>query len=265
MTPAERLRLDIVIPVYNEGANILRTLQSLARETKTPLRVLICYDREDDDTLPAIRDNRDTLGGLAIEFVRNRGKGAHGAVLSGFAASEAAFAIVLPADDDYNAVIIDAMVTHAETGCDIVCASRFMPGGSMVGCPWLKASLVRVGNFTLYHLARLPTRDASNGFRLFSRRVMDDVAIESDRGFCYSIELLVKAHRLGWRIGEVPANWFERRQGSSRFQVLNWLPMYLRWYFYAFATTYLGRTARDVRLVTPAPAQNSDLGGKNSS
>lgn len=243
MKPAERPRLDIVIPVYNEGANILRTLQSLVREVKTPLRVLICYDREDDDTLPAVRNNRDALGGLAIEFIRNRGRGAHGAVLTGFAASQAPFALVFPADDDYNAGMLDAMVTQAEAGCDIVCASRFMPGGSMVGCPWLKATLVRAGNFTLYHLARLPTHDASNGFRLFSRRVMDQIPIESDRGFCYSIELLVKAHRLGWPIGEVPANWFERKQGASRFQVLNWLPMYLRWYLYAFATTYLGRRA----------------------
>jgi dolichol-phosphate mannosyltransferase len=248
MTMAAPPRLDIVIPVHNEGANILQTLRSIARDVKTPLRVLICYDREDDDTLPAIRNNREAFGELAIDFVRNRGRGAHGAVVAGFAASEAPFAIVFPADDDYNAVIIDAMVARAETGCDIVCASRFMPGGSMVGCPWLKALLVRAGNFTLYHLARLPTQDASNGFRLFSRRTLDEIAIESDRGFCYSIELLVKCHRLGWKIGEVPANWFERKHGSSRFQVLRWLPAYLRWYAYAFATTYLRRPARTVRL-----------------
>ena len=94
----------------------------------------------------------------------------------------------------------------------------------MVGCPWLKAVLVRAGNFTLYHLARLPTHDASNGFRLFSRRAVSEIPIESSQGFCYSIELLVKVHRLGWRIGEVPARWFERAHGSSRFQVLKWLP-----------------------------------------
>jgi dolichol-phosphate mannosyltransferase len=245
---AAAARLDIIIPVYNEGANILRTLQSIARAVTTPKRVLICYDREEDDTLPAIRDNRAALGDLAVEFVRNSGRGAHGAVLSGFAASHTPFAVVLPADDDYNAVIIDALVARAETGCDIVCASRFMAGGSMVGCPWLKALLVRAGNFTLYHLARLPTRDASNGFRLFSRRTMDEIVIESERGFCYSIELLVKCHRLGWQIGEVPANWIERTSGSSRFQVLRWLPSYLRWYAYAFATTYLKRPARTVRL-----------------
>jgi len=118
----------------------------------------------------------------------------------------------------------------------------------MIDCPWLKAVLVRAGNFTLYHLARLPTRDASNGLRLFSRRAIDEIAVESDRGFCYSIELLVKCHRLGWRIGEVPAHWFERRQGSSRFQVVKWLPAYLRWYFYAFATTWLRRPPHTVRM-----------------
>jgi dolichol-phosphate mannosyltransferase len=245
-------RLDIVIPVYNEGAIIMRTLESIVRGVTTPSRLLICYDRDDDDTLPVIRGNRAALDTLAVEFVRNRGRGAHGAVHSGLLASQAPFVIMLPADDDYNAGIIDSMVQLAESGCDIVCASRFAKGGSMVGCPWLKAALVRVGNFTLYHFAGLPTRDASNGFRLFSRRVIDDIAIESDRGFCYSIELLVKCHRLGWRVDEVPANWIERRQGGSRFQILEWLPLYLRWYAYAFATTYLRRSPRTVRMARAA-------------
>jgi hypothetical protein len=153
-----------------------------------------------------------------------------------------------PADDDYNAGILDAMVAKAAQGCDVVCASRFVRGGSMVGCPWLKAALARAGNFTLRHLARLPTHDASNGFRLFSRRVIDTIAVESDQGFCYSIELLVKCHRLGWRIGEVPAQWHERAHGASRFRVLKWLPAYLRWYRYAFATTFLRRGPDTVRL-----------------
>ena len=248
MTSAEPPRLDIVIPVYNEGGNILRTLGALKRAVTTPFRVLICYDREDDDTLPVIRDNRNAIGAMDIAFVRNKGRGAHGAVVTGFAASSAPFALVFPADDDYNATIVDAMVRQAEAGCDIVCASRFMAGGGMHRCPWLKAVLVRIGNFTLYHIARLPTHDASNGFRLFSRRVTNTIAIESTRGFCYSIELLVKCHRLRWRIGEVPAQWYERAHGTSRFQVIKWLPDYLRWYGYAFATTYLRRGADSVPM-----------------
>jgi glycosyltransferase involved in cell wall biosynthesis len=70
--------LDIVIPVYNEGRNIVATLAALAREVKTPARVLICYDHAEDDTLPAIRANPQAHAGLPVEFVRNAARGAHG-------------------------------------------------------------------------------------------------------------------------------------------------------------------------------------------
>jgi dolichol-phosphate mannosyltransferase len=243
-------QLDIVIPVYNEGKNILATLGALARDVKTPARVLICYDLPDDDTLPAIRDNPQAHAGLAVDFIRNQGRGAHSAVMAGFAASTAPFILMFPADDDYNAAIIDRMVALARTGCDIVCASRFMPGGTMIGCPLLKAVLVRTASFTLHHVARLPTRDASNGLRLFSRRVIEGITIESDQGFCFSIEMLVKVHRLRWRVGEIPAQWIERQQGQSRFRLLKWLPAYLRWYAYAFATTVLRRPPGTVALKT---------------
>jgi glycosyltransferase involved in cell wall biosynthesis len=246
--------LDIVIPVYQEGGNIARTLAALATAVKTPARVLICYDSPDDDTLPAIEQNRHRFAELPIALVRNGGIAAHGAIMSGFAASTAPFVIVYPADDDYNAGILDAMAAKAEQGAAIVCASRFIPGGGMVGCPWLKAIVMRTANWTLFHLACLPTRDASNGFRLFARRVIERIPVESERGFCFSIELLVKCHRLGWPVAEVPARWFERRYGTSRFRVLQWAPDYLRWYFYAFATTLLRRPAATVRLRgEPAP------------
>jgi glycosyltransferase involved in cell wall biosynthesis len=241
-------RLDIVIPVYNEGSNILATLAELRRQVRTPCRILICYDRPEDDTLSVIKDNPSAVEGMAIEFVLNRGRGAHGAVTTGFAASQAPLVMVYPADDDFNGAIVDEMVKKGGEGADIVCASRFIPGGCMVGCPWLKAVLVRAAAFTLYHFARLPTHDATSGFRLFSRRVINGIVIESDRGFCYSIELLVKCHRLGWPVDEVAAKWFERRQGQTRFRLLGWLPAYLRWYRYAFATTFLRLPANSVKL-----------------
>lgn len=231
--------LDIVIPVYNEGGNIVSTLRSLKQQVRTRARVLICYDMPDDDTLPAVRNNPDAYAGLAVEFVQTKGRGAHAAVMTGFSASTAPYVLVFPADDNYNAPILEDMVSLARRGCDIVCASRFMRGGSMVGCPLLKSVFVRSGNFMLYHFARLPARDASNGFRLFSRRTVDTIEVESSKGFCYSIELLAKVHRLRWKIGEVPAQWFERKHGKSRFKVMEWLPAYLRWFMYPFATTYM--------------------------
>ena len=242
-------QIDIIIPVYNEGPNILATLNALSRDVKAaPVRVLICYDHDEDDTLPAVRNNSDVYARLKVAFVRNPIGGAHGAVMAGFAASTAPIIVAYPADDDFNAGILDAMADLMRGGCDIVCASRFMPGGSMQGCPLLKAVLVRVAAFTLNHGAALPTRDPTSGFRMFSRRVIDQIEIESNQGFCYSIELLVKAHRLGWRVGEVPALWFERQHGTSRFRVLKWLPAYLRWVRYAFATTFLRRSPATVVL-----------------
>ncbi len=241
-------QLDIVIPVYNEGSNILATLGALAKEVRTSSRALICYDFEGDNTLPAVRENPTVHAGLDVTFVRNPGRGAHAAIMAGFAVSTAPIVAVYPADDDFNAGIIDRMVALVREGCDIVCASRFLPGGTMEGCPWLKAALVRTAAFTLHNFAALPSRDPTSGFRMFSRRVIEKIEIESNEGFCYSIELLVKAHRLGWRVGEVPARWFERKHGTSRFRVLKWLPAYLRWYRYAFATTYLRRPPHTVAM-----------------
>ncbi len=241
--------LDVLVPVYNEGANIRRTLEVLFQSNRVPFRVHICYDRDNDNTLPELEKCPEPMRDR-IHLIKNEGKGAHGAICTGFRRSTAPAVVVYPADDDYNPGVLDLMFHKwKDEHCEIVAASRFIPGGCMVGCPWLKATLVRCAAFTLYHLAGLPTHDPSNGFRLFSRRVLDQFPIESTAGFVYSIELLVKAHRAGWKIGEVPAQWRERITGSSRFRVMKWLPAYLHWYFYAFATSYFGRKMKPMDSV----------------
>jgi dolichol-phosphate mannosyltransferase len=244
--PAMGEELDIIIPVYNEGANIVRVLESFRDHIRTPFRILICYDRDEDDTLEAL-DGMD-LHGLDVQLVKNHGRGALGAIVTGFEESRAEAVVVFPADDDYNAPNLDRMIEKFREGCQIVVASRFIPGGCMIGCPWLKATLVRTSAWALHHLAGVPTHDSTNGFRLFSRCVLEAIPIESSVGFAYSIELLVKCHRLGWKIGEVPVSWHERKAGQSRFRVLRWLPQYLKWFCYAFATTYLLRGPSSVML-----------------
>ncbi len=237
--------LDIVIPVYNEGENIIPVLESLARGVRTPYRVLICYDHEDDTTLHALRGWGQDRG--EVIRVKNPSRGPHSAVLAGFRASRAPAVLVYQADDTFNSGIVDALYAKFLEGNDLVAPSRFIPGGTMQGAPFLKAFLVRTAAFTLSRFAMLPVHDPSNGFRLFSRRLIREVEIESSRGFTYSIELLAKCHRLGWGTAEIPAQWFERTGGKSRFKVLAWLPAYLRWYFYAFATAWLRRGPGTVR------------------
>lgn len=246
--------IDVVIPVFNEGNNITRILDALHTGIKHPFRVLVCYDFPEDTTLAALKayDNP----GFEIIYVLNPSRGPLAAVLAGFDASTAPAVIVFPADDDYNPPIVDSMIEQINAGNDIVCASRFVPGGSMIGAPWLKDFLVRSSAWALHYIARVPTRDPSNGLRMFSRRVLDTIEIESSVGFAYSIELLVKTQRLGWQIADVPAQWIERRagEGESNFKVLKWLPEYLGWFFYAFATTYLQRPPSTVTLRTSHPS-----------
>ena len=156
-----------------------------------------------------------------------------------------------PADDLLNINIIDEMYLSFTKNNDIVVASRFIKGGSMKGCPLIKSILVRVASTTLYLLSSIPVRDASNGFRLFSRRLLNTVNIESKIGFAYSLELLVKCNRLKLKIAEIPAQWEERSEGSSRFKIIKWLPEYLKWYFYGLSTTWLKKDAQDVKKNPP--------------
>ena len=239
MKLAEQFPLDIVIPVFNEGASIIEVIELLEQHVKTRFRILICYDFDEDDTLVAINSTpRDCV----IEYIKNTGTGPCDAVKSGFNASNSECVIVFPGDDTANQKIIDKMFQKFKDGSEVVVASRFIPGGSMIGCPIIKSILVRTASFSLYLLSSIPVRDASNGFRLFSRKVLDTINIQSTHGFTYSLEILVKCNRLKWKIDEVPAEWMERKEGKSNFKVFFWLKMYLKWYFYGLGTTWLRRS-----------------------
>ncbi len=244
MRPAE---LDILIPVYNEGENIIETLNSLKNEVTTPFRVFICYDFDEDNTLPAVERIKNNLD-FEISLVKNRGIGVHRAITTGFEASRAPAVLVYPADEAYNIGIIDKMYREFKSGSEVVVASRFMKGGGMEGGPILKSLVVRIASFVLHYVVGIPASDASYGLRLFSKKIIDTVQIESTLGFTYAVELLVKCHRLRWKISEVPAKWYRREKGQSRFNFKKWLPHYFRWFAYALETTYLRKSPDTVKL-----------------
>ncbi|MDO8752060.1 MAG: glycosyltransferase family 2 protein, partial [Candidatus Wolfebacteria bacterium] len=205
--------LDVIIPVYNEGENIGDALNTLGREVRTSIRVFIVYDFDEDNTLPAVRQVGDL--GFEVRLVKNRTKGVHEAIMTGFEVSDAEAVMVYPADESYNAVIIDRMYAKFKEGNDIVVASRLMKGGEMKGGPFVKSMLVRAASRVLKWFVGLPASDATYGMRLMSRKLLDTVEIESVAGWTYAIELLVKCHRLRWKVAEVPAKWLRREKGQS--------------------------------------------------
>jgi len=236
-------KLDIIIPVFNEE-KISSLFCLLDKNVSTSFKVLLCFDSYEDRTLKFFEPKDFSF---EIELILNEGKGVHSAIISGFKKSTADALLVYPADDLINTKIIDSMYKSFENGNHVVVASRFIRGGTMRGCPLLKNILVRCGSFSLYFLSCIPVMDASNGFRLFSRKLIDYVQIESKKGFTYSIELLVKARRLKLSISEIPAKWEERSYGSSNFKLFSWLNEYLKWYFYGLATFWLRKKSCSVK------------------
>ena len=232
-----KLPLEIVIPVYNEGENLINVLQLLDKHVKTNFKVLICYDNDDDDCFTF----KETIKKFKfdIEFVKNFSKGPGPAIKRGLNYGNSDCVVVYPADDSLNCDIVDSMFKEFKNGNDVVVASRFIEGGYMRKCPLVKSIIVRFASFSLYYLSSIPVRDASHGLRLFSRKLLNTVNVESTVGFSYAVELLVKCHRLKKKITEVPALWEERSEGKSRFKLFKWIPQYLKWYLYGLGTTWL--------------------------
>lgn len=229
--------LEIIVPVFHEGKKVVKLLQSFNSNIKTKFRVLFCYDSDGDNLFDY--KNEFSKFNFEIVFVKNPCKGPLSAIKQGFKKGNSDCVIVYPADDFLNFNILDKMYEEFLKGSQIVVASRFIKGGSMNNCPLLKSILVRMASYSLYYLSSIPVKDASNGFRLFSRKLLNEVKIESRVGFAYSLELLAKCNRLKYKISEVPAKWEERSEGQSRFKVLKWLPQYFRWYLYGLLTTWL--------------------------
>ena len=194
----KNLPLEILIPVFNEGSQILKLMKLLNENVKTKFRVLFCYDLENDDLFKF--KNELSKFDFEIKYIKNPTRGPCSAIKNGFEKGNSDCVIVYPADDFLNYNILDNMYDKFLDGSHIVVASRFIKGGSMINCPLLKSILVRTASFTLYILSSIPVRDASNGFRLFSRELLNKVEIESKVGFAYSLELLAKCNRLNYKI-----------------------------------------------------------------
>ena len=228
-------RFAIVVPVFNEAENIGSFCRKAVGELPGNYEVLICYDFEADNTLPALKGLATDQKPANIRLVKNDlGKGVRYAIEAGMRAAQAPVVVVMMADLSDDFAKIEEMVRHVEAGALVVCGSRYMPGGSQVGGPLLKKVLSRTAGLTMRWLAGFPVHDPTNSFKAYSRTFLNNTPIESTAGFCLGIELAVKAHLIGGEVVEVPVSWLDRSAGQSRFQLWKWLPHYLRWYFLAF-------------------------------
>src|SRR5262249_752803 len=188
------------IPVYNEGDNVVPTLRGIyAHVQSRPYEVLIVHDFDEDTTVPVVERLQSEMVGLRLH--RNRlGRGVLNAMKAGLNAAAAPYVLVMMADGSDEPEVVDAMVECARHGPDVVSGSRYMSGGRQLGGPLAKRILSRSAGLSLHWLGGIPTHDATTNFRLYTRHLLDSVAIESQAGFELGLELTIKAHLLGMRV-----------------------------------------------------------------
>jgi dolichol-phosphate mannosyltransferase len=229
----ESPRVSIVVPAFEEGGAIVACVDRILESVTLPCEVLVVVDMVEDSTAAYVREyaGRDPRPRLVVNTY---GRGPANAIRFGLDAAVAPVGVVTMADGSDDPRQIDALTRLVERGVVVAAASRYMPGGQQVGGPFLKGKLSRLAGLSLHAFAGVGTRDATNSFKAYDLSFVREVGVDSRAGFEIGLELAVKARRLGLPIAELPTIWLDRTNGESKFELVNWLPHYLRWYRLAF-------------------------------
>jgi len=226
------------MPVYNEGSVIAQTIRQVETAVKIPHEFLIVYDMDEDTTIAPVKTQQKKYPN--VKLIKNiYGRGALNALKSGLQKAGGDAVCIMMADLTDDPSVLNTMMEKYGEGYDVIAASRYMKGGHQIGGPLTKQILSRVAGISLHYLVGLPTHDATNSFKLYSRDFLKKHKIESDGGFELGIELTVKAYFDGYKVTEVPTTWTYLAK-ESRFYLKKWLPKYLKWYFYALGKKLSG-------------------------
>jgi dolichol-phosphate mannosyltransferase len=226
-------RVSVVIPVYNEGDEIIPVLDRLFESVTLPCEALVVFDSVDDTTRPVLEQYAEKEPRL-VPTLNTYGRGPAQAIRFGIDHAASPVIVVTMADGCDDPMQIDTLTRLVERGVVVASASRYMRGGQQVGGPAFKSFLSRMAGKSLFWFARVGTHDATNSFKAYSADFVRTVGLQSDRGFEIGIELVAKARRARQPVAEVPTIWLDRSFGTSNFQLRAWLPRYLRWYLFAF-------------------------------
>lgn len=223
--------LHIVVPVYNEADNFPNLYSSIKDNIKTKHQIIVIYDFDEDNTVPVVKKY---LKFKNVKLVKNElGKGVVNALKTGFNEVKKGPLIVVMADLSDDLSIVDKMYQQYLEGSSVICGSRYMKGGKQLGGPLLKRTLSRLAGLSLFVFRRFPTHDVTNNFKLYDKKVLDSIEIESSGGFEIAMEITVKAFKKGYKISEIPTTWRDRTAGEANFKLFSWLPKYLHWYLVA--------------------------------
>jgi glycosyltransferase involved in cell wall biosynthesis len=202
--------LSLIIPAYNEAERLPKTLPPvfdfLEKQTYS-FEIIIVNNNSSDNTRAIALDYAATRPYLRVIDEMTQGKGA--AVRAGMLAATGDYLFMADADFSMPVEEIAKFLPPQLSQYDVAIGSREAPGAVRYNEPQYRHFMGRVFNFYVKILAIPGFEDTQCGFKCFRREVAWDILPnQTIDGWAFDVELLFIALRRGYRIVEVPVQWY---------------------------------------------------------
>lgn len=204
----------IVVPTYDEADNVPILVERLS-QALTGAHVLVVDDASPDGTAEIARR-------LGVDVLERPGKlGLGAAYRDGFAyaiSRGARLVVQMDADLSHDPRYVPELLSAVVAGADAAIGSRYVPGGGCVDWPPLRRFLSRWGNRYAAGMLGLAINDATSGFRVYSREILERMqfdTVEAD-GYGFQVEMTHRLVRADGRVVEVPIVFRDRELGESK-------------------------------------------------
>ena len=227
------MSLSLIIPVYNESAQIINTIKEIYKIKKKikDFEILIVNDFSTDETVKVIKSANKSF--KKIRLIQNKKKGLGSAMQTGILASKKKYVCIFMADlsDDINDVF-KYFKTIDKNDFDAVFGTRFSSKSKIQKYPLFKFLLNRIFNNFVKLLFLNKYNDFTNAFKIYKRKTLIDIMPIVTEHFNVFLEMPLKIISRKYSYTIIPINWKNRKRGNSKFIIKELGSMYLFTLFY---------------------------------
>jgi glycosyltransferase involved in cell wall biosynthesis len=211
MVQEKKISISIIVPAYNEEYYIRLTIEELVpvlNEISDVWEIVVVDDASTDNTPKVLKELIDKYKHIVV--LRNPvNLKLGGSLKRGFYAAKNDLVCYIDADLPFDFHELKRAVRYMQR-CDIMCAYRHDRT-----CEGLKRVIYTYFyNWIITILFQHQIRDVNFSFKLFKRKILDDIKLESEGSFL-DAEFTIKAERLGYKIYQIGVDYFPRREGES--------------------------------------------------